>query len=359
MYQSSAGNIQLSKKDADPYNNGDEYTNRIINGNFSVNQTGTTSLVIPNTANPIRITDRWFLSRSLNASLVLTATIDNDTTVASGSGKCLTMTHTGTVVGGTLNCQLYQAIEQSMVSDFNLGYTASQTPFVVSFYLKTNMTGYLSSTILNGTLNRSYTHQINVDGSGNWVFYSFVVQVGVLSPQLILNNTGMVFCLNYNKGNTTASLGQVDSWVSGQKTGLVLQSALTEGDYYVSISDIQITKGSSLLPWNYRNAQTELMLARRYYRLINIHLGYASTPQVLYSGNYQMVQEQMRDVPVLDTGYANAFTVSAGLAGTVAIPTTAGAISSTDGITFYNSANNWTAGSRVSVQCALTAELTI
>jgi hypothetical protein len=122
------------------------------------------------------------------------------------------------------------------------------------------------------------------------------------------------------------------------------------------LTGVQLEKGSLATPFEQRPLQTELAMCQRYYQKFgNTHLGNAYNGTYLNSGTIPF-KTTMRAIPSIDAGAS--FSVTSGSVGTVGVNNLpAGTNVSTDTVSVYNSAGNWTTNAQVSASLSMNAEL--
>lgn len=117
-----------------------------------------------------------------------------------------------------------------------------------------------------------------------------------------------------------------------------------------TLSLVQLEKGSTATSFDYRAYGTELQLCQRYCRTLpaTTSVGYSAGGNTLYSGGSFSIAS-MRTAPTLRAG--STYAVSGGNAGTVALR-----YATTETVSFFNSANNWSTNADIAISTAAVLE---
>lgn len=288
--------------------------NRLINGGFAIDQRNAgASQTITAAAALAYTVDRWYAY--CTGANVSGQQVANTGTTASPSQKAYQFTGAASVTG----IGFAQRIEA--INSYDLaGSTAT---------LSVNLSNSLLTTV-------------------NWTAY--------------YANTADTFGTLASPTRTQIATGSftVTSTLTRYSTNITIPAAATTGIEIVFTVGAQISG-----TWVIGNAQleagtvqtaferrlNELQLAQRYYcKTTSAFVGNSYAAGFVYDGR-MFFKVTMRSIPTLDTGAA--YTVGGGSAGTVALFGTG----SSDVVTFYNSASNWTIGTSVSVTAGFTSEL--
>jgi hypothetical protein len=237
-------------------NVGLSFKNRIINGDMSISQRGTSF------SSPSSYTlDRWSAAVSTPAS----CTVTQSSVAPAGFTNSLALTvTTGGTVGSAANF-LFQAIEGFNVADLGWGTANAQT-VTVSFWVRSSIVGTFSGSLRNdGTGGfRAYPFSYTITTANTWEQKSVTIP-GDTSGTWATNNGGGIY-LFFDLGSGAAR-GTAGSWQAGNLIGATgSQTALmtTNGATWY-VTGVQLEKGSVATSFDYLPYGTELMLCQRYY----------------------------------------------------------------------------------------------
>lgn len=247
------------------------FRNRLINGDMRINQRAATSLSITQSAAATQyLLDRWG-SVTNQVTGYFTDSVQtlttSDTPYQYGFRSSMRCTATTGAALPAYIYPIYQIIEANNLTDLNWGsaYGASVT---VSFWFRSNMAaGSTGSVCLRNAFASStwalYNTTFTVVGGGAWQ-YVVVTVPPPASGTNWLTGTGqgiefLPFAINGG--------GSAAGWVTGTaNTGFSGQTAwwTTTGNY-VEITGVQIEKGLTASPFEFRSYGAELALCQRYY----------------------------------------------------------------------------------------------
>ena len=244
------------------------FKNRIINGDMSIAQRGT-SLTNPNGYT----LDRWFV-----ATGVASTVIQQSSNVPTGAGFSSSLFYnqgasTWTPTGGQWN-SLAQSIEGFNTADLMWGTANAQT-VTLSFWVRASLTGTYSVALNNATttdigsatVGRSYVSTFTVSAADTWQQVSITIAGDTSGTWLTTNGAGLsvVFSLGNASGYNTAT---TNAWQAGkflQTSGSVSLATNANSTFY--ITGVQLEKGSNATSFDYLPYGTELALCQRYFQL--------------------------------------------------------------------------------------------
>jgi hypothetical protein len=177
---------------------------------------------------------------------------------------------TSTIANSAVNLGIIQPIEGYNCTDINWG-TSAGVPVTVSFWFKSNQTGFTSFGFRNqDVFSITYTSPaFNYPVASVWQYYSVTVPPPPTGYTWQNNtNLGSIgLYLGGNQGTQTGSSSSVGGWsTSTSAFGYNNQiNYLTTGNY-IAFTGVQLEKGSLATPFEVRPFATELALCQRYYQ---------------------------------------------------------------------------------------------
>lgn len=253
---------------------GSPFRNRIMNGNFLVNQRrGTTAITLttPGQYNA----DRWYHAVS-QTSKASSQTIDSGSAV--GSKNYLRMkTVSAATLGSTDVFNIRHSIEGNNVQDFNLG-TASATQITLSFWVRASQTGTYNVAFSNDGNNRSYVTTYTISTANTWEYKTITINGDTSGTWKTDTGTGLTVRFDFGSGSTFTT-SSPNTWLTGdfiKSTGTT--SLITTLNATLDITLVQLEKGGVATPFEYINVADSLTRCERYYQRCYANTrGYAAT----------------------------------------------------------------------------------
>jgi hypothetical protein len=253
------------------------FKNRIINGGMGIWQRGTAFTGIStNTYTADRFTTNL---GNLNGGVFR---VDQSTDVPTGQGFPFSLRFSPTtVISSVLSntfASIVQLVEGFNCSDFAYG-TASASPTVLSYWVKSNITGIMPGTIIlnaaaSGT-ERCYPFVYTITSADTWQKITIPVS-GDITGLIANNNTwGLQINLGYLAVGSSFQSGVVNTWNTNAGGNQYIASGNTyinrasNTANYLSFTGVQLEKGSTATSFDYRPYGTELALCQRYYWRLN------------------------------------------------------------------------------------------
>jgi hypothetical protein len=168
-------------------------------------------------------------------------------------------------VGSTDYFCLNQPIEGFNTSDLAWG-TASAAPVTLSFLVRSSLTGTFGGALNNGAFNRSYPFSYTIASANTWTPISVTI-AGDTTGTWVGATNGIGLNVTFGLGSGSTNSGTSGSWASGflvQPTSTVSVVGTNGATFY--ITGVQLEKGSTATPFEYRPYKTEESLCRNYYR---------------------------------------------------------------------------------------------
>ena len=260
------------------------FRNRIINGNMVIDQryAGTA------TANTISgyTVDRWNVSQTTTGKLVAQQNAAS-VTPPPGFTNYLGVTSQSAYAMTTSDCySIYQWIEGYNINDLAYG-TANARAITVSFWVYTSLIGVYSWRLVganNGGGYYSYVSTFTVSVANTWQFYSFTVPGSTAGQWFTNNSNGIAFQITLANNTSSIITSSLNQWISGNfqvastQTGNIV--ATNGATFY--LTGVQMERGSTATPFEFRQFGTEMQLCQRYYwKLGGAQFGGAYMPFVL------------------------------------------------------------------------------
>ena len=250
------------------------FRNRLINGDMRINQRGATSLSITQSAAAVQyLFDRWGaitnqVTGYFTASVQTLTT--SDTPYQYGFRNSMRVTATTGAALPNYIYPFYQGIEGNNITDLNWG-SSYGAPVTVSFWFRSNMaagsTGSFSvRNSLAGSVWALYNTTFTVVGGGAWQYVVLTIPAPANGTTW---NTGTAQGIEFLPCAYNSPVS-ASGWVASAQTGSSSQTTwwTTTGNY-IEITGVQLEKGLTASPYEFRPIGTELALCQRYFQIIN------------------------------------------------------------------------------------------
>lgn len=254
--------------------------NRIINGDMRIDQrySGTAT---PNTINGYTL-DRWIVGQTTTGKLIAQY---NAGSVTPPTGFTSYLGVTSQSAYSVLASDIYviqQVVEGFNVTDLGWG-TATASPITVSFYVRSSLTGTFGGAICNSTPNRSYPFTYTISSANTWEYKTITIPGDTSGVWAKDNTAGLRLYFGLGMGSTYS--GTAGTWAAGNyrsATGSVSVVGTSGATFY--ITGVQLEKGSTATPFEYRPYGAELALCQRYYSQGQYQTGGVTTSGVGFYG---------------------------------------------------------------------------
>ena len=250
-----------SSQNTSPFTGGLGFRNRIINGDFRIDQRNAGASVTPTGEN--YTLDRW-VSQVSQTSKFSVQQNAGSVTPPTGFTNYLGATSLSaySIVAGD-----YFTIEQR-VEGFNtadLGWgTASASTVTLSFWVRSSLTGTFGGSFTNSGNSRSYPFTYTISSANTWEQKSITVAGDTSGTWLKTNGQGITIYFSLGMGSTRS--GTAGAWAGANylsATGATSVVGTNGATFY--ITGVQLEKGSTATSFDYRPYGTELLLCQRYY----------------------------------------------------------------------------------------------
>ena len=254
------------------------FQNRIINGDMTIAQRGTSALSVDSAATYYPV-DRFGFYGSVASSKF---TAQQSSTAPAGFSKSLLLTSSSaySVAAGDFFYGM-QGIEGFNTADLNWG-TANAKTITISFWVRSSVTGNFGAVLRNlvAAADRGYPFLYNIAAANTWEQKSITIAGDTSGTWLTDNGCGMAICFSVGSGSTWN--GTPNAWATGNFIGATGQTNIvaTNGATFY-ITGVQLEVGSTATSFDYRPYGTELALCQRYFVKFAKELNYCPLIPVL------------------------------------------------------------------------------
>ncbi len=235
--------------------------NVLINGNMGIAQRATTAGSI--TGAGYHTVDRWAFN--VDSAGTWTMSQENDAPPGFRKSAKVLCTVANTLAAGD-NLTFLQRIEGFNAQGFAKG-TASAKPFMLSFWVKSNVTGAYVVELYDIDNTRQVSASYTISSSGTWEYKTIQLPLDT-TGQLDYDNNNSLQCTFWLTAGSTFSSGTLNtSWASAtnanRAVGQVHLAAATNN--YWQVTGVQLEVGTQASGFENRSYGDELILCQRYY----------------------------------------------------------------------------------------------
>jgi hypothetical protein len=156
-----------------------------------------------------------------------------------------------------------QRIEGFNTADLAWGTANAQT-VVLSFWIRSSLTGAFGGTLMNNAGTQSYPFTYTINSANTWELKSIVIAGSTTGTWVTTNGRGVQVQFGLGVGsNFVATAG---AWASSEEyssTGATSVVGTSGATWY--ITGVQLEKGATATSFDYRPYGTELALCQRYF----------------------------------------------------------------------------------------------
>jgi len=234
--------------------------NKIINGNMTIVQRGT-SFADPNN---IFTLDRWFYLRVGSAGVV---TITQDTDTPSDdipfSLKLDVTTADASIASGDFYLIRYN-IEGFDIADAAFGKSGAKQ-ITLSFFVKAPKTGINNVAFRNGASDRSYIAEYTINSADTWEKKEITITADTTGTWLTDNGKGLQITFNIAEGTGGETAPGV--WTAGNfdTSPNSVRTWMDNVANNIYFTNVKLEIGSSATPFENRPVAEELYLSQRYF----------------------------------------------------------------------------------------------
>jgi hypothetical protein len=259
----TAGNMVVSSTDLafSPYVG---FRNRIINGGMTIDQRNAGASVTLG-AGDVYTIDRWNAQEDSDGGM----TAQRSTTAPAGfiNSLLFTTTTADASLSATQSVWARQIIEGFNVADLAWG-TANAATVTLSFWVRSSLTGTFGGSIVNSAANRSYPFTYTISSANTFEYKTITIPGDTSGTWLTDNGRGIQVFLGLGVGSTYS--GTAGAWAGSlffSATGATSVIGTVSATFY--ITGVQLEKGSTATPFEFRDYGRELILCQRYFELYN------------------------------------------------------------------------------------------
>ena len=239
------------------------FRNRIINGDFRLDQRNGGASFTPTVVGKTYTLDRWWGWIAVASKF----SVQRSTEVPVGQGFTNSVLVTSlsaysTPVGGYYGFGQY--IEGYNIADMGFG-TASAKTASLSFWARSSIAGTFSVALENGSFNRSYIFNYTISSVNTWQYFTLPFTADTTGTWDSTTGQGLRIWWDLGSNDTTYA-GAAGSWLAADRlrtTGSVSLIGTNAATLY--IAGAQLEKGSAATPFEFRPFAIELTLCQRYY----------------------------------------------------------------------------------------------
>jgi hypothetical protein len=234
------------------------FKNRIINGAMTIDQRNAGASVTP-AANGFTL-DRWNAIMSAASKY----SVQQSATAPAGFKNSLIVTSTSAYsVGASEAFNLLQSIEGLNISDLGWG-TADAQAVTLSFWVRSSLTGTFGGVLQNENNTRSYPFSYTISTANTYEYKTIAIVGDTTGTWLTTNGLGIKVRFSLGAGATVS--GTAGAWSGSDfrsATGATSVVGTSGATFY--LSGVQLEKGSTATPFEFRSIGQELALCQRYF----------------------------------------------------------------------------------------------
>lgn len=239
---------------------GSPFRNRVINGDFLVNQRhGTNAITL--TASAYNA-DRWWHSASQSSKM--SSQIITGGSAVGSKNYLRVKTVSAVTLGSSDVFNMRQSIEGFNVQDFNFG-TAEAVQVTLSFWVRASQTGTYSIALKNHDSDRSYVTTYTINAANTWEYKTITFNGDTSGTWKNDSNTGLAIRFDFGSGSTYTT-SSTNTWINGnffRASGTV--SPITTLNATLDMTLIQLEKGGVATPYEIKPVGQVLQECQRYY----------------------------------------------------------------------------------------------
>ena len=172
--------------------------NRIINGDMRIDQRNAGASVTA-TSGGVFVVDRWDITEDTDG--IMTAQQSATAPAGFTSSVLVTTTSADASLGASQYAMLSQRIEGLNVSDLAWG-TASAQPVVLSFWVRSSLTGTFGGALRNSAADRSYPFTYAISAANTWELKTVAISGDTTGTWLGTNGIGIRLTFGLGAGSS-------------------------------------------------------------------------------------------------------------------------------------------------------------
>jgi hypothetical protein len=237
------------------------FRNRIINGGMTIDQRNAGASITP--ASGAYTLDRWAAVQTTASKFSVQ---QNAGAVTPPVGFVNYLGVTSLSAYSVLSSDAFamvQRIEGTNVSDLGWG-TANAQAVTLSFWVRSSLTGTFGGALRNSAADRSYPFSYSISAANTWEQKTVTIAGDTTGTWLTTNGIGINVFFSLGAGATFS--GTAGAWAGADyrsATGATSVVGTNGATFY--ITGVQLEKGSTATPFEFRSIGQELGLCQRYY----------------------------------------------------------------------------------------------
>ena len=278
------------------------FRNKIINGSMAISQRGTSAISNAAATNTYG-TDRWHIYGSSASKMTTTQTTSNSNAVQGFPYSTLITSSAATTPGTNDYYGVRQYIEGSNITDLAWG-TSGAKPVVVSFWVRSSITGTYSLTLFNSGNNRTLISTYTISAVDTWEKKTVYITAGETTGTWETGN-GIGMQVWFDLGSGTGNAGTAGVWNTSLLTrtsGSANWIGTNGATFY--ITGVQLEQNYQPTPFEQRPIGVELALCHRYYQRLGntVYCIYATLTDWTSTNGYGVIKllQSMRSAPTLN-----------------------------------------------------------
>lgn len=265
----TTGNAVISTPDLaySPYTG---FRNRIINGGMTIDQRNGGASVTP--ATTAYTLDRWQAIQTTASKFSVQQNAGSVTPPPGFTNYFGVTSLSSFAVGAADYYQFKQLIEANNATDLNWG-TANAQSVSVSFWVRSSLTGNFGLILAwgsNSANQRSYPILYSISSANTWEYKTITIPGDTtMAAGGFGVGTSAGIQVRFSLGGGATNAGTSGSWATINAQSVTGDTSVvgTNGATFY-ITGVQLEKGSTATPFEFRSYGQELALCQRYYQII-------------------------------------------------------------------------------------------
>lgn len=278
--------------------------NKVINGDFLIDQYNAGALVNPVVSNVYPI-DRWVTNVTGSISMQFQRNMDSVTPPDFFQSYGGIKNNTAVSVGSTDNASLQQRIDGANVSNWRWGGSGARDT-ILSFWVRSSLTGTFAVSVQNSANDRSYVATYSITAANTWQYKSIYIPAD--TSGVWFRESGIGIRLRFNLGaGSSFQTASPNTWQTGNlhaTSGTVSLAGTAGATFYITGVQMEDAESPYARATQFEDLPYALRLiqCQRYYQSsILVSVGGGATPTSTNRGFYTAVNwpVQFRAAPTM------------------------------------------------------------